>query len=214
MIMKEETSSQIQSAVRKSQQATNHELYVGPETLDHEIDGLELSEAARTLGVSIDEIWKRIRNGRLIARTLRGKVLVYTDMNDFLMQEGLPPPPTMPMQSTTAAPIASIEHVSPQLPVIYGGQAGSHSQELALLIDHLSLAKDENREILKLTQDSMSRLTQMTDAIIEMKDAMLAAKDEQVTILKETLSNQAEELVRILKEKEDLETLAQALQSK
>jgi hypothetical protein len=213
MIMREEASNQAQSAIPQDELAANHELYVGPQTLDHDIDGLELSDAARTLGISIDEIWRRIRNGRLIARTLRGKVLVYTDMNEFLTHEGLPPPPI----STNNSPLTTMthfEHTPNQFPVVYGGQSSGQSQELALLIDHLSLAKDENREILKLTQDSMNRLTQMTDAIIEMKDAMLAAKDEQVTTLRQTLSNQAQELVRVLKEKEDLETLAQALQSK
>ena len=92
--------------------------------------------------------------------------------------------------------------------------SASSSQELALLIDHLSLAKDENREILRLTQDSMARLTHMTDAILEMKDAVIATKEEQVAILKQRLSAQSADLIQALKDKEDLETLTQALQSK
>lgn len=193
----------------------NEPLFVGGPITDHDIDGLELSHAAQVLGISVDEIWRRVRNGLLIARTVRGKVLVYTDMREMLMEEGLPPPPTIaspeakpPVDATVTAyhhqPVAM--QASPS--------ASSSSQELALLIDHLSLAKDENREILRLTQDSMARLTQMTDAILEMKDAVIATKEEQMSILKTRLSEQAAELTRILKEKEDLETLAQALQSK
>ncbi len=189
------------------------ELYVGPQTTDRDIDGLELSEAARSLGISHDEIWRRIRNGKLVARTLRGKVFVYTDMSNIFAEEGLPPPPKT-LTSQPAASISALNYQATPLPVVIDSQDRIHSQELALLIDHLSLAKDENREILKLTQDSMNRLSQMTDAIIEMKDAMIAAKDDQVKSLQETLLSRSEELVKILKEKEDLETLTQTLLSK
>jgi Fe2+ or Zn2+ uptake regulation protein len=44
-----------------------------------------------------------------------------------------------------------------------------------------------------------------------MKDAMLAAKDEQLRNLQLKLTEQSEELVKVLKEKEDLETLTQSL---
>lgn len=191
----------------------DQDLYVGPATGDQDIDGLELSDAARALGISVDEIWRRIRNGRLMARTMRGKVLVYTDMSEFLSTEGLPPPP-LAVSAPTTTTVATINYTNSAVPIVYERNDNVHSQELALLIDHLSLAKDENREILKLTQDSMNRLTQMTDAILEMKDAMLAAKDEQLKNLHSSLENQAAELVKILKEKEDLETLTQTLLSK
>ena len=81
-----------------------------------------------------------------------------------------------------------------------------------LLIDHLSLAKEENREILRLTQDAMSRLTHMTDVMLDMKDALIASKEEQMSILKLRLSEQSADLTRALKENEDLETLTMALQ--
>jgi hypothetical protein len=182
------------------------DLYVGPAVVDNDIDGLEISEAAKSLGITVDEIWRRVRNGKLVARTLRGKVLVYTDLEGLMMEEGLPPPPASIAPNQSLSPTSDI-----QTHTALGLQPAIHSQELALLIDHLSLAKDENREILKLTQDSMNRLTQMTDAILEMKDAMLAAKDEQLRNLQLKLTEQSEELVKVLKEKEDLETLTQSL---
>ena len=80
-----------------------------------------------------------------------------------------------------------------------------------ILIDHLSLAKEENREILRRTQDAMSRLTQMTDAMLEMKDALISSKDEQMSILKLRLSEQSADLTRALKENENLETLTNTL---
>lgn len=200
----------------------NDTVFVGSVTPDDEIDGLELTAAAQVLGISIDEVWKRIRNGLLIARTNKGQVLVYTDMAEALALEGLPPPPAAASlsggtQSATRGQITRIQKdsevndvhpISVQVPSIAG------TQELALLIDHLSLAKDENREILRLTQDSMARLTQMTDTILEMKDAIIASKDQQLDLLKQQMTEQSKDLVRVLKEKEDLETLTQALQIK
>jgi hypothetical protein len=198
----------------------NEPVFVGPLSTDYEIDGLELSKAAQVLGISIDEIWKRIRNGLLIARTTKGQVLVYTDMTEILAHEGLPPPPTTTLVSasdvmnfgeTQRSPQGTVRVLNVMTPAV---TSASSSQELALLIDHLSLAKDENREILRLTQDSMARLTHMTDAILEMKDAVIATKEEQVAILKQRLSAQSADLIQALKDKEDLETLTQALQSK
>ena len=58
----------------------------------------------------------------------------------------------------------------------------------------------------------MARLTEMTDKILEMKDAIIASKEEQMSLMKQRFSEQSEELLKALKEKEDLETLTQALQ--
>ena len=87
----------------------------------------------------------------------------------------------------------------------------SRNHEVALLLDHLSLAKEENREILRLTQDSMGRLTQMTDAMLQMKDDVISAREAQLTDMRERLDAQTHELRRALREKEDLETLSRAL---
>ncbi len=197
-----------------------HDIYVGSEDKSQDIDGLELSDAAKALCVSIDELWSRIRNGALLARTVRGKVFVYTDLHRD-DDDSPPPPPRFyesmigtnhketPSFTTAASPETRITVSALELPSVV---EVSGNQELALLIDHLSLAKEENREILKLTQDSMARLTQMTDSILEMKDSIIAAKEEQLAIMKDRLAEQAAELSQALKEKENLETLARAIQ--
>ena len=196
-------------------------LYVGSESGNEQIDGLELSDAAKLLCVSIDELWRRIKNGALIARTVRGKVYVYTDLHLTNEDAPLPPPPR---SSTTRDHAENVHNEKLETPLNTPYQVAltipepanllevSGNNELALLIDHLSLAKEENREILRLTQDSMARLTQMTDSILEMKDSIIAAKEEQLAIMKERLVEQAKELSQALKEKENLETLARAIQ--
>jgi hypothetical protein len=184
-------------------------LFVGPAVTD-EIDGLQLSDAASTLGISVDEIWRRIRNGMLLARTEKGKVLVYTDLALSGRDDSLPPPPGMTSPDFDYGAARAVAYDAPRAELTVPG----HSQEIALLIDHLSLAKEENREILRLTQDSMARLSQMTDAMMDMKDSIIASKEEQMSILKERLAEEQANLLRALKEKEDLETLTQALQQR
>lgn len=194
------------------------DLYVGRPSDDEDIDGMELSTAARHLGVSIDEIWRRVRNGKLVARTNRGQVMVYTDASTIVTMEGLPPLPNS-AESEWTKPIldrgdvyktTSGEHN--QISVLGERVSASDRQEIALLIDHLSLAKEENREILRLTQESMSRLSEMTDKMLDMKDTIISSKDEQMQILKQRLAEQTEQLRQVLREKEDLETLTEALQ--
>ncbi len=196
-------------------------IYVGSQDNSEQIDGLELTDAAQTLCVSIDELWRRIKNGALIARTVRGKVYVYTDLHPTHENMPLPPPPGASASLSPAGEWNNLTGVEPLHAASYGAltrtdpadlTAGSGSSELALLIDHLSLAKEENREILRLTQDSMARLSQMTDSILEMKDSIIAAKEEQLAIMKDRLAEQAKELSQALKEKENLETLARAIQ--
>jgi hypothetical protein len=193
------------------------ELFVGRSSDDDDIDGMELSKAARHLGVSIDEIWRRVRNGKLVARTNRGQVMVYTDASTVVTMEGLPPlpnsnTPEWTKSSSNSDDSKSVDMEYNQISVLGERVSSSDRQEVALLIDHLSLAKEENREILRLTHESMSRLSEMTDKMLDMKDSIISSKDEQMQILKQRLAEQTEQLRQVLREKEDLETLTEALQ--
>jgi hypothetical protein len=58
----------------------------------------------------------------------------------------------------------------------------------------------------------MSKLSEMTDRMLEMKDSIIASKEEQMQILKQRLAEQSSELRQALQQKEDLETLTEALQ--
>lgn len=83
--------------------------------------------------------------------------------------------------------------------------------EIALLLDHLSLAKEENREILKMTQESIRKVTELTDTIVEMKDTVIEAKESQILFLKDQLDTKEKEIRKLLQQKEDLEILAQTI---
>lgn len=85
------------------------------------------------------------------------------------------------------------------------------STEIALLLDHLSLAKEENREILKMTQESIRKVTELTDTIVEMKDSLLDARETQILFLKDQLDGREKEIRKLKQQKEDLEILAQTI---
>lgn len=85
------------------------------------------------------------------------------------------------------------------------------STEIALLLDHLSLAKEENREILKMTQESIRKVTELTDTIVEMKDSLLEARETQILFLKDQLDGREKEIRKLKQQKEDLEILAQTI---
>ncbi|MEZ4743941.1 MAG: hypothetical protein R3B45_16090 [Bdellovibrionota bacterium] len=85
--------------------------------------------------------------------------------------------------------------------------------ELALLLDHLSLAKEENKEIIKLTQDTINKITEMSESIVSMKNEVIAAKSQQILTLKEQLELQGQEIRKLQQEKEDLEMLANSISS-
>ena len=189
------------------------DILVGPAVDDVEIDGVEIETAASRLGVGEEDVWRRIRNGQLIARTMRGKVFVYTSMPASLPTDLPPTPVDIMVQNQASQASASDRSNRNQRPTseITIMEDHSRNHEVALLLDHLSLAKEENREILRLTQDSMGRLTQMTDAMLQMKDDVISAREAQLTDMRERLDAQTHELRRALREKEDLETLSRAL---
>lgn len=112
----------------------------------------------------------------------------------------------------------------PPLPPSSNNRAGAESQgylalsgekssspELALLLDHLSLAKEENREILRMTQESIRKVTQLSEALVEMKDTVIEAKQSEIDVLKAQLQARDQEVKRLQQQNEDLEMLARTM---
>lgn len=140
-------------------------------------------------------------------------------------------PPPAAAASGGPAPEARIDDLSflPPLPGIDGdqlhGRSGASaggsflalsgerasSPELALLLDHLSLAKEENREILRMTQDSIKKISDMSDAMLEMKDRVIDARETELLALKEQLAQRDAEMKKLRQQNEDLEMLARTM---
>jgi hypothetical protein len=198
------------------------------------LDGLTIEEYAHRQRLATDEVWNRLRRGQLVGRTSRGKVLVYESIGAAAIatpavsasarqapgygslanatSEGDLPP--LEFGATANAPAHSGGSADPSqsLSMIALETAGlPQSTELALLLDHLSLAKEENREILRLTQDTLTKLSSMTDAVVQMKDEVIKSKDTQLAALRDALEEKDRSMARLLQEKEDLEILNRTL---
>ena len=87
----------------------------------------------------------------------------------------------------------------------------SHPPEIALLLDHLSLAKEENKDILKLTQNAISQITSMTNSMLSLKEELLTAKDDQLKLYKQHMDAKELQLNMLKQEVEDLKMLTRFL---
>ncbi len=200
----------------------------GPESAS---DGLSIENYAAKTDLSEAEVWRMLRRGEVIGRTQQGHLLVFgagtnaPDPEPVTLPEApeakLPPGPT---------PNATIDDLTflPPLPsedgrvtlARSGASAGefltlsgerASSPELALLLDHLSLAKEENREILRMAQDSIKKVSEMSDAMLEMKDRVIDARESELLALKEQLARRDGEMKKLRQQNEDLEMLANTM---
>jgi hypothetical protein len=156
-----------------------------------------VADFARRHRLSEAEVWRRLRAGELLGRSEKGRLMVLDDGRGDLEAGDLPP---LPGQSTPLLDAA-----------LTVGQAAGASSEMALLLDHLSLAKEENREILKMTQDAIRKVTELTDSVVTMKNAVIESKDSQIDALREQLAAREQRIKALLQKNEDLEMLARAL---
>lgn len=207
-----------------------------PDVTDPTLEGLPLEDYARQTGLEEAEVWKRLRRGDLIGRTQRGRLFVYSHeaavppeeptpagaqgrtfgawVSDNVVHEDigsadlgtLPPLPLGPEEANRAGAMGP---GAGGFLTMTGERTGS--PEMALLLDHLSLAKEENREILRLTQHSIQKVTELTDKIVEMKDTVIEAKDAQILALMQQLEATDQRIKRLSQQNEDLEMLARTM---
>ena len=227
--MQEAPSAAKDPAISKQSQ------HVAADGGDPSWDGLPLEDYAREAALSEAEVWKRLRRGDLIGRTQRGRLFVYA--REAAVPPEHPVSAGAPSQNSgtfgawvtdNASRAALGEPAGGTLPPLPAGgdtarqgAAGggfmaltgerTSSPEMALLLDHLSLAKEENREILRLTQHSIQKVTELTDKIVEMKDTVIEAKDAQILALMQQLDAKEERIKKLAGQNEDLEMLARTL---
>ncbi len=204
--------------------------------------GIDISTYCELNSSSKSEVWQRVRRGELLAKHSGGML--------WIIDPSLPTEPELDFdenivpatETATSVPRSNgAESVSfdtprPALPPTPSLQVGSSSSEagsapsrdsveLALLIDHLSLAKDENREILKMAQESLERISSMAERVVASKEQLIREKDmrlneqsnmlstqtEQIELLKVRLQSQERDMLKLRREVEDLEILSRSL---
>jgi hypothetical protein len=171
-------------------------------------DGLQVEDYAHMSGMPVREVWRLVREGKLLSRSEQGKVFVYP-AETVDSWDGLPPIPR-------ASEGPGIERSSGDGHVQLIPAASSslaQTTEFALFVDHLSLAKEENREILRLTQAALNKVTSLSDELVKMKDQVITAKDAQIEALQSALAAAKKDLSATKQANEDLETLARTLLS-
>jgi len=237
-----------------------------------DVGGVTIQEFSKSQKIPEPEAWRRLRRGELVGRTFKGRLYVFTNVQDAIpenVQSQLSPiinelladgpevysdrkSPSSEESNVTMQEASIEKHMEgtddlvsatlssklsdsalPPLPtdeidafkqqerIFHGATSSAQilpistekvtNTELALLLDHLSLAKEENREILKMTQESIRKVTELTDTIVEMKDTVIDAKETQIMFLKEQLETREKEIRKLMQQKEDLEILAQTI---
>lgn len=174
---------------------------------DDDLSGVELKAYARKNELPTEKVWDLIRTGKLVARTENGFVYVYGS--------SVPVGITGRMPMTTNSESDADDHLHHALPPLpqkdeRNALAVVHhsSAEVALLMDHLSLAKEQNLEILRMTQQSVEQMRSMTEQIISSKNEILTQKDVVIHAKEAVINKQNEELAT-LRQQLDEEKLKQ-----
>lgn len=199
-------------------------------TADAQFEGVELSAYADQNDLTTADVWALVRQGELAARTQRGKVYVYDRAleDEELIAEEAPQAAT----STSTRPITSAAPAFlPPLPTASTATPASAlvpqqpAPEIALLLDHLSLAKEEHREIIRLTQDSITRITSMTEQLLAAKDTTIRDREEQlasahdevemrdqkIAAMEQQMADRDAMVTKLRQELEDMEILTKTL---
>ena len=167
--------------------------------------GLTVPAYAQQQLLSETEVWRRLRRGQLVGRSTGGQLLIYPTASALAAASELPP---LPLDAEAGARAGAANEGAAFLSL--SGDRGQ-APELALLLDHLSLAKEENREILRMTQDSIRQISRMSEHIVQMKDEVIAGKNSELAALQAKLATQGAEIRRLQQHSEDLEMLARTL---
>jgi hypothetical protein len=199
--------------------AATSEIHTDGHTSDSPaFDGLTLEDFCLAHQLTTAEVWRQLRSGELTGRTEKGRLLIYSEANALRTADGLiDMRADDDLKASDLPPIPGSSAEDGGAFLTLTGQRNS-TPELAMLIDHLSLAKEENREILRMAQDSIKKVTEMSDSIVEMKEAVIEAKDmqlhareQELKAVKEQCEEQARQLRRLRQQNEDLEMLTRTL---
>lgn len=184
--------------------------------------GLTITDYARQIQAPTQTVWADIQRGALPARMINGEIFVFPD-SKFVAEQELQgaraaKEPDFDPGAVTNEPTLEHELLPPlgdrATRALVHREDGTPITDMTLLLDHLSLAKEENKEILRLTKDSIERITAMTDNLMAMKDEVIKTKEHEISLLNRELNGRDGELKKLRQELEDLQMLAETLLQK
>jgi hypothetical protein len=163
-----------------------------------EILGTDIKAYAAKHQLKEREIWEKVKAGEIVARSQNGKLYIY-EKDELRKKPSNGARPTTPEQNES-------------LP-FSGAVADKDPAELTLFLDHLSLAKEENKEILKLTQSSIQQITELSQSLLASKDDIIKTKSHQIGVLQEKIKRREKLIIQLRQEIEDLRMLNKTLSS-
>ncbi|MBP9706016.1 MAG: hypothetical protein KBD78_00125 [Oligoflexales bacterium] len=201
---------------------------------------LEINQFVTKFQIKKSDIWQLIRHGELAARIAEGQVYVFGDLpqdypvifsnesleiesnlsaaNQSPIYQNLDPQIKISEKIRSFFPtndhdpeITGPESLSAEIEPKNLASSSDRGSEISLLLDHLSLAKEENLEILRLTQSAIERVTRMSEQVLSLKEDALALEKERNKLLQMKLDEQFALTQKLKQEKEDLEMLADSL---
>lgn len=189
---------------------------------DEKMDGVELNAYAEKEDLSIHEVWEQIKSGELVARISDTKIYVYKS-EEINNEKNIPGVKDTLVGASYAGhlpplPIFSEDELDTlNLEVSYTSQENllpqttNQSVELSLLLDHLSLAKEEQRDLIKMTQNTIDRISKMTELALESKVELLNHRNQRIEELESLLRQNEVTISKLKQEVEDLEILNRQL---
>ena len=173
-------------------------------------------------------VWEQIKKGKILAREINGEIYILpqtqaSSASSLGIREGASAGQLTTEDKEVIKTLVGDKNTHkaelPSLPNKTGGYLGlngnnSESPEVALLLDHLSIAKEENQEILKMAQKSLEQVKEITREIVSAKDEVIQTKEEKIKLLEEKLLQKDNDLNKTRQKLEDLEILTKTLSSK
>lgn len=182
--------------------------------------GLEIEHFAVQQGLTTQQVWDLLKAGKIFGKASGGRLFVFDEESSFLMGDkseldspkipGFLPP--LPGQNPRTI-VGAQKDGEPAMNLPALARDPANHTEMTLFLDHLSLAKEENREILHLARESVARVTSLSDTVIAVKDSLIEAKDREIQYLRQLLDGKEKAMTKLQQENEDLQILNRALSS-
>lgn len=167
---------------------------------------LNLSDFAQRNQITEDRVWELIEEGELAARFVNDEILILRE------QEAAGEPqielPEAPAIFKAAEPEPLPIPPAPETETIVEADPGETAGDLEAARDEIqNLPTEDHRDLLMFAQDAMNRTMDLSRQLLATKDELIRMKDEKILQLQSEMQKNEQEIRRLRKKIEDLETL-------
>ncbi|MBF0442878.1 MAG: hypothetical protein HQK54_13310 [Oligoflexales bacterium] len=193
-----------------------------------ENDCIDIESYAASTKKSRKEIWNQIKTGEIPGKCILGKIFIYpkgegTNQEQYVFHNDphINPFTIAPLRTNDInqkKDIADISLNETEANKINRAENNIHkneetqkTSEMALLIDLLSLSKEENKELMRITSESITSIDEATKKAMSAKDDLLKSKDLQIENFKNIIVQNEKTISKLNQEIEDLNILNKIL---